>query len=278
MLPFVQIRMDGFFSHMTGEADFPSHLHNEIEILMPVEGTMCMEVDNTEYEVQPGQAMFVFPNRIHSYSARCRCNALMLIFPTHLVPAMGFDWETTEPVCPLLEALPPEALYARDRLIDFLPAQQINRRLQAMLHLLLVYLVHHMELRPIDRSTTPDVLYRSLVFLSQHYSQDISLKMVAKAVGVNDTYLSHLFGVHLKMDFRHYLNVLRLDKARILLTHTDLPVETVAIKSGYNCLRSFDRSFQRAHNCTPRTYRKENRQTGWAPSGSLLLYSDAHQT
>jgi len=257
MIPFVEVRIDGFFANASQSMDFPPHLHSEIEIVLASEGSFCLQIDDQEYEISAGQGIIVFPNKIHSLFSRQEGRGLMLIFPHHLVPQIGFDWEHTEPVCPVVDNLPPEVLYARDRMLDYLPTQQITRRLHAQIHKMVALMVHNMKWQPSSRSGTPDALYRTMIFLSQHYCEELTLKTVAKAAGISESYLSHLFGAHMKTDFRHYLNVLRLNKAGILLVETDLPMEDVATQCGFKCLRSFDRAFQRAHNCTPSAYRRQ---------------------
>jgi len=49
--------------------DYPPHWHSPIEILMPVENSYTMVINNTSYEVKPYELFFIGPGVIHSTKA-----------------------------------------------------------------------------------------------------------------------------------------------------------------------------------------------------------------
>ena len=257
MRPTVETRSSDFSMHPFRRLQFPDHLHAQIEILLPRHGDFHARVDGANQLVHPGDALLIFPHLLHGYPVADESEGLMLIFSPALLPDMGVDWEAMHPRSPVVTPLNEDARYAAHRLAQLPGGAGPERETLALLHLLLSGLLQGAVLESAERPIVGDILYNALGYLSGHYAQsDVSLKRTAHAVGVNEYHLSHLFNARLHMDFRRYVNLLRTDKARQLLTQKALPIEEVAFRCGFSNLRSFDRVFGQICGCTPRVYRK----------------------
>ena len=46
--------------------NFPKHIHQSYEIILMTGGDMKVTVDCNEYRLEEGDALFVFPNQVHS--------------------------------------------------------------------------------------------------------------------------------------------------------------------------------------------------------------------
>ena len=57
------------------------------------------------------------------------------------------------------------------------------------------------------------------------------------------------------MPFKQYLTLLRIAKAKDLLTSTNEKIDDIAIECGFNNRNSFIRSFKQAVGTTPGQYR-----------------------
>ena len=257
MYPTVENRRDRFYLCPTKNLFFPDHLHAHIEIHLPVHGTLHAAVDGAEYDVAPGQALLVFPHRIHGAPAgNEEWDGLMLIFTPDCLPDMEIDWETTRPVSPVVP-LAGDSAYAAQRLWQRRTMPHPDRELNALVALLVAGMLQSVRLEPAAHAPTSDILYKALAYISQSFAEDISLKKTARAVGVNEYYLSHLLSSRMHMNFRQYVNSLRIDQACRLLTRQSLSAEAIADRCGFASLRSFDRVFLRQMGCTPREYRKK---------------------
>ncbi|MEH6563911.1 MAG: helix-turn-helix domain-containing protein [Halopseudomonas sp.] len=67
---------------------------------------------------------------------------------------------------------------------------------------------------------------------------------------------------HLRSEGSRYqqiLDSLRGEQAAWLLSHTELSIERVAERLGYQDTSNFSRTFRRWHGCTPRAYRRQSR-------------------
>lgn len=92
-------------------------------------------------------------------------------------------------------------------------------------------------------------------YITQHFSEDISLAKVADTLHVNTSYLSTLFRQATGTTFKEYLNRIRIEEAARLLSNTDYPVMEIAIACGYKDQSYFTKVFKKLTGLTPRQYR-----------------------
>lgn len=96
-------------------------------------------------------------------------------------------------------------------------------------------------------------------YVEQHFHEDISLKGIAEIVHLNASYLSSLFKEELNMTFSEYLTRRRVQEAKRLLMQTDLTINEIAEKVGYQTAKYFIKIFKQYENTTPNGYRNLNR-------------------
>jgi AraC-like DNA-binding protein len=80
------------------------------------------------------------------------------------------------------------------------------------------------------------------------------------SLGVSRRQVERLFQRYVGMSPKQYLNGLRLERARALLTETDLPVAEVAYGCGFNATNTFTKAFRQRYGVSPR--RLSSRQGG----------------
>lgn len=102
----------------------------------------------------------------------------------------------------------------------------------------------------------PDVMYRCNEIIRQHFHRDISLGELAQIVGVSVSYLSKLFNKQFGMNYREYLNEIRIQKAKELLEVPHMKVMEIARRVGYNNANYFTRIFKRQTGLSPQEYRE----------------------
>ncbi|MGN0746553.1 MAG: DNA-binding response regulator [Aristaeellaceae bacterium] len=98
-----------------------------------------------------------------------------------------------------------------------------------------------------------EVVQRALCYLEASYAGPVSLSAAARAVGVNESYLSRLFRKETGMTFSDYLTQLRLSAAKELLAQ-GLPIKQVASEVGYVQYTHFLRVFKQKEGCTIKQY------------------------
>lgn len=90
----------------------------------------------------------------------------------------------------------------------------------------------------------------------------ITLTSLALQVGTNRTYLSKYINEKLGQTFFDYVNSKRLAHATHLLETTNLTLEVVAERAGFNSLSTFRRCFMRQYKCSPTIYRRDYMRGG----------------
>lgn len=88
-------------------------------------------------------------------------------------------------------------------------------------------------------------------FLQNHYMEDITLKQIAQHFGYEYTYFSKIFRSIKGVAFKKYLNNIRLDEAKKLISETNLKYHTIALRVGYQNYEHFNRCFRKKYGCRP---------------------------
>jgi transcriptional regulator GlxA family with amidase domain len=87
--------------------------------------------------------------------------------------------------------------------------------------------------------------------------EPISVAAVARKLSMSSRRLENLFQMHLQTTPGAYYLNLRLLRARKYVTDTLLPMQEIAIRTGFNSLSSFSRSFKKSYNSSPSAYRQK---------------------
>lgn len=96
-----------------------------------------------------------------------------------------------------------------------------------------------------------------ITYIQKHYTEKISLGMLAREFHLSEKYISWYFKEHFSISFIQYVSHLRMTRAKDLLTTTELSITEVALSCGYPSVNLFIRSFKELHNMTPLQYRKQ---------------------
>lgn len=94
-------------------------------------------------------------------------------------------------------------------------------------------------------------------YINTYYSENISLKDVAKVVNLNPNYISQVFKKSAGTTFSHYLTNLRITQAKKLLTTTSISINEISMQSGFNDYFYFLKTFKKYTGKTPSEYRNQ---------------------
>ncbi|MHB8128440.1 MAG: helix-turn-helix domain-containing protein [Mobilitalea sp.] len=93
-------------------------------------------------------------------------------------------------------------------------------------------------------------------YLELHYADDISLENMAVQVNISPQYFSKLIKKTTGFNFIDWLSMLRVKKAKELLTNSNLTVKEVCFMVGYKDPNYFSRIFKKRIGITPSEYIK----------------------
>ena len=93
-------------------------------------------------------------------------------------------------------------------------------------------------------------------YIQEHYSEPITQEEVSGMVGLSPAYFSVLFKKTEGEGFARYLINVRMEQAKILLRETNSPVSEICRLVGYNDVKHFTHTFEKAAGVKPAVYRK----------------------
>ncbi|QHW31423.1 helix-turn-helix transcriptional regulator [Paenibacillus rhizovicinus] len=96
-------------------------------------------------------------------------------------------------------------------------------------------------------------------YLEQHYAHDITLDMMADKLNITRSYLSTYFKEKTGTYFVDYVNLIRVGRAKELLSRSDVKIQDAAARVGYQNINSFNRMFKKFTGVTPSEFRKVER-------------------
>ncbi len=107
-----------------------------------------------------------------------------------------------------------------------------------------------------ETEQTDNEFYKVLQFVEKNYvSYDLSLDKVADYAGTSRSQMSKLFKKHTGMGYIDYVTKLRMEKAKELLTDTDLSIKDVFLNVGYIDTTNASKKFKAYFNITPSQWR-----------------------
>lgn len=96
----------------------------------------------------------------------------------------------------------------------------------------------------------------AMLFIQNNFRNEITLNDIADVAGVTPAYMSSIFLKDSGMNFKTYLNGIRYEYAKKLLSYSDMTVTDICFESGFNDYANFERNFKANFGVSPREYRK----------------------
>ena len=255
-------------------AYFPEHTHDYIEVVYMCCGSTTHVVDGEKIELKEGNLLFLSQNaKQEILPAKMEDIAInFIILPEFLdtVLQMLGEEETLlrRFVVECLKGKGSSAGYLLFEVSDVLPIQNLvenliwtliyetpnKRRInQTTMGLLFLQLINHTD-RLVSRSEEERVLIKTLRYIEEHY-RDGSLSELSKLLHYDLCNLSREIKRRSNKTYTELLQEKRISQACYFLKNTDLNVDDIAIKVGYDNISYFHRLFRRATGVSPKKYR-----------------------
>lgn len=104
-----------------------------------------------------------------------------------------------------------------------------------------------------------DSILKAKLYIDQHYDDPtLNLTVVASAVNLNPSYFSNLFSHKMGTTFTEYLNGIRIEKAKVLLSSSSMSTFEIAFAVGYSNSSYFTKVFKSITSESPRSFKKMN--------------------
>lgn len=225
------------------------HMHRHPELIHVKAGEVCVEAGEKAECVREGEYALILPNCIHSYSTPMHSVVDVCIFSQDYAASFfhelrGKKADRTRFRC-------------RDSISRLLEQELFITGEAPEYYLMksLVYAVlneYYKEVVFTSLETKNELLLQQIIrYVDDNYTENITLKGMAEALGYEPHYISRYFHSRIHMNFAKYVNWYRVNMATELLRNTELTVTEIAMKSGFQSIRNFNRVYREFTGNTP---------------------------
>ena len=261
---------------------YPTHWHNAVEIIMPLENPFTVLTGSEEYVLQEREIIIIPPGELHTLPPQ---PGRRIIFQCDNSVLAGVSaLEAVMPVFDSTIVITSETdhnlyLLAKKQILDIYSEYYANTDISDvhiylnLLNLLASVREFQIEQNRLNVAGTKDKMFQynekfKLVFkyIDQNYMYDISLDKLAEIAGYSKFHFSRIFKQYHSMSYIQYINLRRTRAAEALLLDPTIPITEVAMRSGFTSLSTFNRIFKEIKHCTPSSYQRFYCSTGEEPA------------
>lgn len=241
------------------------HWHPEAELLILRKGSLLLTLENRKVQLSEGQFILIPSGTVHSgipEDAHYEC----VVFDGNVLSSV-LQGSTKKKAAealnhPRTDSTPPSL----SRLTECLAQKEVGYQAEA-LSFLFSLLTEWIRTPHTDtaahqrtelRKSRLVSFEKAVLFLQEHYREQITLKDLSEAAGLSENYFGEYFkNVTGKTPFQ-YLNEYRIERAAERLRGSDLSVTDISLECGFNDLSYFIKTFRKAYGISPNRYRTGN--------------------
>lgn len=263
----------------SSQSELPDHFHDWYEIVYVYRGKGTIFIDHTFYEMKAGDIFLIPGNIIHRATPdkETPVTSTAVYFSTGLIQAPQFGESFSYLHCferavelrqYRLETLVPQ----RQHLEHYLESIQhefmqegAGHRQAIYVQLLQLLLFLQRDVASGHTFNTGDPLVAPvwmrdvLLYIDEHFCEDIGLKTLSKQASVSPAHFSRVFKQLIGMNVTAYIITKRIIRAKQLLFESDVNIHHIAELCGFESLPHFHAMFKRVLGMTPAAARKSIR-------------------
>ncbi|UTM59827.1 AraC family transcriptional regulator [Photobacterium sp. CCB-ST2H9] len=219
-----------------------AHAHDYHQLVFPLAGNITMEMSDFRGKVGPGQCIVIPATSRHGFKADEKSR--FLVADTERLPAEMLQLPRS-----LFTVSPELAAYCH--FLDLQLSRSAQPELVQSLSVLFTGLLADQKMNVVRDLR----IARVVEALNRDISLSPPLSELAALACLSLSQYKALFKAQLGMTTGQYLQQQRMQKARALLSHSDLPVSHIAEQVGFSDLSAFSRRFSAHWGETPRQIR-----------------------
>lgn len=238
------------------------HWHRSIEIFAVFEGGLTFYLMETEQQLKPGDFMLVNSNEIHSVDSPFPNQTVVVQIPLQTFSGYftgeQFIRFTHDPklhdaqVMKLIKEM--YTTYMEKK-----PGYEMKVKSgYYMLLYLLVTKYREMDVtqRMLKQNKKLNRLTTITNYIKENYREEISLESLAGIFGYAPAYLSRMFQKYAGINYKDYVQSVRVEYAFRELAGTDHTVSEIASNNGFPNSKAFTKAFQKKYGMLPSEYRR----------------------
>lgn len=230
--------------------------HSQIELYFVDEGEMDITINHSRKTLKGGEMSVALSFDAHTYSTPSSSKSSALFIPTYMcadfIEAVKNKRVSSPFICDRevvleIKALAEKLCACKDNAI----------KAQGYIYLILGIIKENIFFEITQESIDADLSTKILMYINNHFTENISLSTLACELGYNASYLSRYFNACFRIGFNRYLSTVRLKNVLLLMNEKKYTLTYCVMESGFNSLRTFYRAFQAEFGCSPKKYMKE---------------------
>ena len=250
--------LDDYIINRKENFDFIPHIHHNMEILVCTNGRFCTVCNGVTFNMEPGDLMIAFSNQVHSYRRTGVGNGILMIVNPWIFPLLTDKLENRT----YDNFLKGNGTFYADIAEAILKEYHNNKSKEIIIGYLYVLLgnaLNELHSVPLKTELAPDTISKILIYLSESFRSNISLKSLSDRFKVDPCHISRMFKQKTGCKYLYYLHQLRINYAQELLCNTDRKITDIAYESGFSDIKTFNRVFSEFTGFTPSVYRSKHR-------------------
>lgn len=101
------------------------------------------------------------------------------------------------------------------------------------------------------------ILNNALQYIENHYTEKLTLAMVADQIYVSQWHLSKIIAKHTEGSFSDLVNQTRINHAKVLLADPTYKIQEISERVGFSSSNNFSRIFKQFEDCSANEYRNQ---------------------
>ena len=229
------------------------HWHEFYEIEYVLEGSGTCTINEQDYDMEYGTLFLMTPVDLHSVKTE-NAKIINIMFSADAISPDPLSPYTAIGI-PKAVRIPKEDLtFVESVLFEIVKNPKNEKLCSSLIEVLLIKLK---ECFAVSQNEARHSLSQKMCFfIINHFREKITLSDVAKSVNVTNVYASKIFKAQTQTGFKEYLNNLRFEYAKKLLTESELTVQEVCDSCGFDDYPNFIRRFKNRFNMSPMQYKK----------------------
>ncbi len=266
----INIWIDSAFSDPKESGTAEIHSHPGCEINFVTEGFGFIKIGKTQYPVSAGDYYITGPAVCHQQIIREGCGLKKMSFRMELNTLNTVKADETRRLIAASGFFTSRTGKGKQHIITQIlgelknPGVGYEVKLRSLFSLLIIEIIRDIaENEKPAGSKSGGEMYkkRSFIiedFIENNYSRGITARDTAEYLNVSIRQLNRIFQAMYKMSFKQKLLERKIQISQNLLEYTDLPIQTVSRKIGYDTVNNFSTMFKRKTGKSPLEYRKKH--------------------
>lgn len=227
------------------------------QLLMTLEGEGRLEIDGKSFILNKGSCLYLPPNVPHEYyPVENSWKTAWIVFRgsciSQVMKSMGFDGyilKEEQNTAKFMQSF--DRIYAAAQ--DSLGGQE---KCSALIYELILSFRQDMRTSFSSESSCSEIAEKTVRYIDENYSSDITLSELADNAGVSEQHLCRVFKSVMNMRPMEYLARRRIAVSKSLLLDNKKSITEISSEVGYSGLTYFGMVFRKYEGISPKEFRR----------------------